>query len=180
MCAILRFFFCFDVAWTIVLRCTSTQYHTSLYKLKIYDVVWNCTKATLGELRQIPASCTRLDEIGRDDPNAKANGVVWDIVCDVVHMDFHNLVHAIMWKIMIGWLTILRLAQEFFTYNLPGRDITIAVEGIKKLGLCSALRALEQAGILIFPHLLWHGSSVFQVSSEGPLHFIAFYVKLIR
>jgi hypothetical protein len=34
--------------------------------------------------------------------------------------------------------------------------------------LCSALRAFEQGGIFIVPHLLWHGASVFQVSSDGP------------
>jgi hypothetical protein len=30
------------------------------------------------------------------------------------------------------------------------------------------LRAFEQGGIFIVPHLLWHGTSVFPVSSEGP------------
>jgi hypothetical protein len=34
------------------------------------------------------------------------------------------------------------------------------------LGLCSALRAFEQGGIFIVPHFLWHGTSVFPVSSE--------------
>jgi hypothetical protein len=33
-------------------------------------------------------------------------------------------------------------------------------EGLQKLGLCSALRAYEQGGIFIVPHLLWHGASV--------------------
>jgi hypothetical protein len=40
-------------------------------------------------------------------------------------------------------------------------------------GLCSALRAFEQGGIFIMPHLLWHGTSVFLVSSEGPPHLAA-------
>jgi hypothetical protein len=40
---------------------------------------------------------------------------------------------------------ILRPAQEFFT---------IAGEGLQNLGLCSALRAFEQGGIFIVPHLL--------------------------
>jgi hypothetical protein len=31
-----------------------------------------------------------------------------------------------------------------------------------------ALRALEQSGIFIVPHMLWHGALVFPVSSEGP------------
>jgi hypothetical protein len=38
-----------------------------------------------------------------------------------------------------------------------------------------ALRAFEQGGIFIVPHLLWHGTSVFPVSSEGPPHLVASY-----
>jgi hypothetical protein len=48
---------------------------------------------------------------------------------------------------MVGWLfTVLRPTQEFFTY--------IAGEGQQNLGLCSALRAFQQGGIFIMPHLL--------------------------
>jgi hypothetical protein len=43
------------------------------------------------------------------------------------------------------------------------------------IGLSSALRAFEQGGIFIVPHLLWHGTSVFPVSSEGPPHSVASY-----
>jgi hypothetical protein len=46
-------------------------------------------------------------------------------------------------------------------------DVAIAGDGVQNLGLCSALRAFEQWGIFIVPHLLWHGTSVFSVSSEG-------------
>jgi hypothetical protein len=46
---------------------------------------------------------------------------------------------------------ILRPAQGFF--HLYG-DIIIAGEGLQILGLCSALRAFEQGGIFIVPHLL--------------------------
>jgi hypothetical protein len=46
---------------------------------------------------------------------------------------------------MIDWLfTILRPAQEYFTYV----DVTIAGEGLQNLGLCSALMAFAQGGIL--------------------------------
>jgi hypothetical protein len=38
-------------------------------------------------------------------------------------------------------------------FHLYG-DVTIAGEGLQNLGLCSALRAFEQGGILIVPHLL--------------------------
>jgi hypothetical protein len=45
----------------------------------------------------------------------------------------------------------------------------------KNLSLCSVLGAFEQGGIFIAPHLLWHGASVFPVSSEGPPHSVASY-----
>jgi hypothetical protein len=35
--------------------------------------------------------------------------------------------------------------------------------------------AFEQGGIFIVPHLLWHGTSVFPVSSEGLPHLVASY-----
>ena len=36
-------------------------------------------------------------------------------------------------------------------------------------------QGLEQIGIFIMPHLLWHGASVFPVSSEGPPHSVTSY-----
>jgi hypothetical protein len=48
------------------------------------------------------------------------------------------------------------------------RDVTFAGEhgeGLQNLGLCSALRAFEQGGIFIVPHLLLHGTSLFPFSS---------------
>jgi hypothetical protein len=45
---------------------------------------------------------------------------------------------------------VLRPAQEYFTCG----DVTITGEGPQNLGLCSALRAFEQGGIFIVPHLL--------------------------
>jgi hypothetical protein len=38
----------------------------------------------------------------------------------------------------------------FYLYG----DVTIAGEGLQILGPCSALRAFEQGGIFIVPHLL--------------------------
>jgi hypothetical protein len=35
--------------------------------------------------------------------------------------------------------------------------------------------AFEQGEIFIVSHLLWHGTSVFPVSSEGPPHSVASY-----
>jgi hypothetical protein len=37
--------------------------------------------------------------------------------------------------------------------NIYG-DVTITGEGLQNSGLCSALRAFEQGGIFIVPHLL--------------------------
>jgi hypothetical protein len=68
---------------------------------------------------------------------------------------------------LIDWLfAVLRPRSRIFhSYG----DVTIAG------GLCSALRAFEQGGIFIVSHLLWQGTSVFPVSSEGPPHLVAFY-----
>jgi hypothetical protein len=60
---------------------------------------------------------------------------------------------------LIGFTSCSRI------FHLYG-DVAIAGEGLQNLGLCSALRAFEQGGIFIVPHLLWHGASVFPVSSE--------------
>jgi hypothetical protein len=49
---------------------------------------------------------------------------------------------------LVGWLVVYR-----FTSRSYG-DVTIAGEGLQNLGLCSALRAFEQGGIFIVPHLL--------------------------
>jgi hypothetical protein len=74
---------------------------------------------------------------------------------------------------LIDWLfTVLRPNQEYFTYEYE--DVTITSEGLQNLGLhawCS--RPFEQEGIFIVPHLLWHGTSVFPVSSEGLPHSVA-------
>jgi hypothetical protein len=79
---------------------------------------------------------------------------------------------SIWMQVRFDWLFfVLRPAQEYFTYG----DVTIAGEGLQNLGLCSALRAFEQGGIIIVPHLLWHEASAFPVSSEGPPHSVASY-----
>jgi hypothetical protein len=65
------------------------------------------------------------------------------------------------------WLIIYRFTSRSRIFHLCG-DITIAGEWLQNLGLCSALKAFQQGGIFIVPHLLWHGTLVFPVSSEGP------------
>ena len=61
------------------------------------------------------------------------------------------------------WL-IIYCVHEIFTYM-----------ELSPLDLCSASNAFEQGGIFIVPHLLWHGASVFSVSSKGSSHSIASY-----
>jgi hypothetical protein len=78
---------------------------------------------------------------------------------------------------MIDWLIIYGFTSHSRIFHLYG-DFTIAGEGLQNLALCSALWAFEQGGIFIVPHLLWHGTSVFPVSSEGPPHLVAFYHTL--
>jgi hypothetical protein len=75
---------------------------------------------------------------------------------------------------LIDWLIIYGFTSRSRIFHLYG-DVTIAGEGLQNLGLCSAFRAFEQGGIFIVPHLLWHGTSVFPVSSEGLPHLVASY-----
>jgi hypothetical protein len=60
-------------------------------------------------------------------------------------VDFKNSRKELM--IIYGFTSRLRI------FHLHG-DVTIACEWLQNLGLCSALRAFEQGGILIVPHLL--------------------------
>jgi hypothetical protein len=62
---------------------------------------------------------------------------------------------------MIDWLNIYCFTSRSRIFHLY-EDVTIAGEGLQNLGLCSALRAFEQRGIFIVPHLLWHDTSVFR------------------
>jgi hypothetical protein len=81
------------------------------------------------------------------------------------------------------WIKISRLIYLLIIYVFTPRsrifhsygDVTVAGERLRNLGLYLALRAFEQEGIFIVPHLLWHGTSVFPVSAEGPPHLVASY-----
>jgi hypothetical protein len=61
----------------------------------------------------------------------------------------------------IDWLIIYCFTFRSIFFHLHG-DVTIDGEGLQNLGLCSALRAFEQGGIFVVPHLLWYGTSVFR------------------
>jgi hypothetical protein len=78
-------------------------------------------------------------------------------------------------QVLNGWLIdYLLFFYRSRIFHLYG-DVTITGEGLQNLGLCSALRTFEQGGIFILPHLLWHGASVYAVSSEGPPHSFSSY-----
>jgi hypothetical protein len=49
------------------------------------------------------------------------------------------------------WLIEYSRSRIFHLYG----EITITGEGVQNLGLCSALRAFEQGGVFIVPHLHW-------------------------
>jgi hypothetical protein len=72
------------------------------------------------------------------------------------------------------WLILCSFTSRSRIFHLYG-DVSSTGEELQSLGPCSALSALEQGGIFIMPHLLWHGTSVLPVSSEEPLHLIAYY-----
>ena len=76
------------------------------------------------------------------------------------------------WKKNIDWSIIYCFTSHSRIFH-SHEDVTNASEGLQNLGLCSTLRAFEQGGIFIVPHLLWQGTSFFSVSSEGSSHSVA-------
>jgi hypothetical protein len=72
------------------------------------------------------------------------------------------------------WLIIYGFMSRYSNFHLYG-DVTITGERLQNLVLCSVLRIFEQGDIFIVPHLLWHGTSVFLVSFEGPPHSVFSY-----
>jgi hypothetical protein len=79
----------------------------------------------------------------------------------------------IFFNTIIGWLIIYGFTSRSRIFHLNG-DVTIASEpGLQNLDLCLTFMAFEQGGTFIVPHLLWHGTSVFLVSSEGPPQLVA-------
>jgi hypothetical protein len=86
-----------------------------------------------------------------------------DFQCKTPMRDF-SILHCYDWLI------------DYLRFYVPLKNISlIAGEGLQNLGLCLAIRAFGQGGIFIMPLLLWHGTSVYPVSSERPPHLVAFY-----
>jgi hypothetical protein len=89
----------------------------------------------------------------------------------------------LMIDMCLPFLVLYRMGLiDYLLFYVPLKNISLIWRRHQwraaNLGLCSALRAIEQGGIFIVPHLLWHGTSVFPVSSEGPPHLVAFYDTL--
>jgi hypothetical protein len=95
----------------------------------------------------------------KNNNNVRKN--LWKKNCEIYNANF-------------DWLIIYGFPSHSRIFHLYG-DVTIAGDGLQNLGLCLVLRAFEQGGIFIVPHLLWHGTSVFPILSEGPPHLVAFY-----
>jgi hypothetical protein len=77
---------------------------------------------------------------------------------------------SLTWSSGIDWL---------FTVYVPLKNFSLIWWRLHcrwraaNLGLCLTLRVFEQGGIFIVPHLLWHRTSNFPVSSEEPPHSVA-------
>jgi hypothetical protein len=69
--------------------------------------------------------------------------------------------------------TAVSPAKEFFTYIYMDMS-PLPVKGFKMYTYAWLSGPLSR-GIFILPHLLWHQTLVFAVSSEGPSHSIASY-----
>ena len=97
------------------------------------------------------------------------------IISFIPFWQFIHFLTKLFTRTLIDWLI------DYLRFYVPLKNISLIWRRhhcrwrAANLGLCSALRAFEQGGIFIVPHLLWHGASVFPVSSEGPPHLVAFY-----
>jgi hypothetical protein len=90
---------------------------------------------------------------------------------------FHILFLLIFRCILIDWLVIKCFTFRSRILNLYG-DVShhCRWRAAKYRPTCiSAPSAFEQGGIFIVSYLLWHGTSVFLVSCEGPPHSIDSY-----
>jgi hypothetical protein len=65
-------------------------------------------------------------------------------------------------------------------FHFHGDVVTITGGGLQNIGVCLEFMAIEKGEIFIVPHMLWHGASVFPVSSEGPLYSVASYEGVWR
>jgi hypothetical protein len=98
-----------------------------------------------------------------------------------IHIDSSSRVHLLWTICWIGDnLFLLRMQkQSYLRFYVPLKNFSLiwgrhhcwwrAAKFRPMLGA----HGLWAGGIFIVPHLLWHGTSVFLVSSEGPSHSVA-------
>jgi hypothetical protein len=80
--------------------------------------------------------------------------------------------HKIDWLIIYDFTSCWRIFHLYEDINIT----MITRERLQNLGLYARHSgSFEQGEIFIMPHLLWHGTSVFLVSSEGLPHSVASY-----
>jgi hypothetical protein len=80
------------------------------------------------------------------------------------------------WPLKVDWLfKCFTSSSRICFYEYLYGNFTITREGLQNVDLSMRLRAFEQEGVFIEPHLLWHRASGFPVSSEWPPHLIASY-----
>jgi hypothetical protein len=100
----------------------------------------------------------------------------WRTLINMIHVLLRLLFYTFQlnFRLFNDWLIAYGFTSRSIIFHLC-RDITITGERMQNLGPWSALRAFEQWGIFIMPHLLWHGTFTFPVSSKGQPHLIASY-----
>jgi hypothetical protein len=76
-----------------------------------------------------------------------------------------NQLHACLCE-NVDWLIIYCFTSHSRIF-LSYKDVNIDSKGLQNFGLCLALRAFEQGGILIMSHLFWNGASSFSGVYEG-------------
>ena len=103
--------------------------------------------------------------------NAFQGQYIWHTQCSEFQGQYISHTHTC---VVIDWLIICCFTSRSRIFHLYG-DATITGEGLQNLDLCSALRAFEQGGIFIVPHLLWHGPRSFRSHTKDRPHSVASY-----
>jgi hypothetical protein len=135
----------------------------------------NCNHGTNGEqMEELKKRYKEVIDNNAKTGNEKSTWIDWLIIYGFTsrsRRETKNLHGLIDWLIIYGFTSRSRIFHLYW-------DVTIAGEGLQNLGLCSALRALEQGGIFIVPHLLWHGTSVFSglIRRTAPLLLRFFFL----
>ena len=86
---------------------------------------------------------------------------------------FSEQVPSTSWNMVFLFCLFVCLFVWSFSYNsrifYSFGDVTIAGEGLQILTYSLAIMAIEQWGFFSMPHLLWHGTSVYNGHLRGPV-----------